>query len=559
MILSADFETTTEPFYNKYGYTRVWLWGCVNLVNDEFKYGNDIVSFFEYIKKDNNTIYFHNLAFDIEFMLWHLLINGYTYSELKEPNTISTIIDKNGTVYSLNINFDNGKTSKIYDSFKKIPLKVEKIPQAFGLPEAKGHIDYDLERPEGYIPTQVEIDYLYHDCHIVAQALNKQFDQGLIEMTIGSDALNYYKNMIGEKAFNGLFPTLTYEADNFIRESYKGGFVYVNPKYKNYEFTGISYDVNSLYPSVYSGNNGPLPYGVPIYFEGEYQYDKYYPLYIVKLLVDFDIKPNHIPTIQVKNFSRFLATEYIEHSKGPIELTLTSPDLELFLEHYDINFISYLGGYKFQGSSSLFTDYANHWTEVKIKAGKENNAGLRTLAKLLLNNLYGKLALSTVRISKIPYMADDNTVEYKNSDTKFIESVYTACASFITAYARKQTIETAQKLYERFVYADTDSIHLIGLDVPDIPIDDYKLGYWKCEGAFIGKFLRAKTYIKYKERKIQITCAGMPDNVKSTITNLDKDEAFDTFNYGNSFGGKLMPKKVKGGVVLFANNFTIKK
>ena len=33
---SCDFETTTEPFYNKYGFTRVWVWGAVNLDNDEF-------------------------------------------------------------------------------------------------------------------------------------------------------------------------------------------------------------------------------------------------------------------------------------------------------------------------------------------------------------------------------------------------------------------------------------------------------------------------------------------------------------------------------------------
>lgn len=560
MQLSCDFETTTEPFYKKYGFTRVWLWGALNLQTNEFYHNNDISSFIEFLKQEDNTCYFHNLGFDIEFINYYLLTHNFKRCDYKQPNTFTTIIDRNGTVYAMSINFDNGKTTTIYDSYKKIPLKVEKIPKAFGLTELKGHIDYDLERPEGYVPTQLELDYLYHDCHIVAEALKKQFAQGLDKMTIGSDALNYFKNSIGQKAFEGLFPVLTYEADNFIRESYKGGFVYVSPRFKNIEFKGVSYDVNSLYPSVYSGNNGPLPYGVPIWFEGEYKEDKRYPLYIVKIMVDFDIKPNHIPTIQLKHYSRFLNTEYIEHSKGPVELTLTKPDLELFLKHYDINFISYLGGFKFKACSTIFTDYAKHWGDVKIKAGEEGNEGLRTIAKLLLNNLYGKLCLNTTRINKQPELDPDNDcVKYITLPPEFIDSVYTACGSFITAYARRQTIETAQKLYDRFVYADTDSIHLIGTETPDIPIDNNKLGYWKCEGEFLGKFLRAKTYIKIKDGKVKITCAGMPDNIKAVISQYGKEEAFELFDYGKSYDGKLIPKKVKGGIVLFSTQFSIKK
>ncbi len=559
---SCDFETTTEPFYNKYGFTRVWAWGSVDLDTDEFKHGNDIRTFLLWLEEQAETqLYFHNLSFDSEFIIYYLLTHGYKRTEIKTPKSFNTIIDRNGVIYEMSIIFENKSKCEIFDSYKKIPLKVEQIPKAFGLPEKKGHIDYDLERPEGYEPTEEELDYLYHDCHIVAKAINKQVEQGLDKMTIGSDSLAMYMGMIGgEKAFAGLFPVVSYECDNFIRESYKGGFVYVAPQFRNMTFEGISFDVNSLYPSVYSGNNGLLPYGLPIWFDGEYVYDKNYPLYIIKILVDFEIKPKHIPTIQIKHYSRFLDTEYITKSGGPVELTLTKPDFELFMEHYDIYFISYLGGYKFQGSDKLFTRYANYWGDVKKKAGEEGNQGMRTIAKLLLNNLYGKLCLSTIRINKQPELDQEKEcVKYVVQDPEFINSVYTACGSFITAYARKQTIETAQANYDRFVYADTDSIHLIGTDVPDnIKVDDNLLGYWKCEGTFTGKFLRSKTYIKIKDGKVKITCAGMPDNIKEYIAGFEPDEAFKRFDYGKTYDGKLMPKRVKGGIVLFNSTFSIK-
>lgn len=64
------------------------------------------------------------------------------------------------------------------------------------------------------------------------------------------------------------------------------------------------------------------------------------------------------------------------------------------------------------------------------------------------------------------------------------------------------------------VYADTDSLHLQGLDMPQgLEIDDVKLGAWKNEvkGGFArAKFIRAKTYVEeLRGGKLEVTCAGM--------------------------------------------------
>ena len=72
----ADFETTTNIED-----CRVWAWGLCEIGNiSNFIYGNNISSFFEKMKelsKQQETIYFHNLKFDGEFIIYHLLKNGW--------------------------------------------------------------------------------------------------------------------------------------------------------------------------------------------------------------------------------------------------------------------------------------------------------------------------------------------------------------------------------------------------------------------------------------------------------------------------------------------------
>ena len=78
-----------------------------------------------------------------------------------------------------------------------------------------------------------------------------------------------------------------------------------------------------------------LPFGDPIFFEGEYKEDKVYPLYIQMITCSFKIKENHIPTIQLKNNPSYRSNEYIETSNGEIIcLVLTNVDLQLFFEKF---------------------------------------------------------------------------------------------------------------------------------------------------------------------------------------------------------------------------------
>ncbi len=296
-----------------------------------------------------------------------------------------------------------------------------------------------------------------------------------------------------------------------------------------------------------------LPYGEPIFFEGRYQHDGFYNLYVQTIRCNFELKHNHIPTIQIKHSNLFVQTEYLSSSNGEdVTLCLTSVDLKLFLEHYNVYNLEYISGWKFKSTNKLFKDYIDKWTKIKIESTLTGNIALRTLAKLMLNALSGKFGLNPNVQSKWP-IYNNGEINYTLGEKEIRDPIYIPVASFITAYARYKTITTAQSVYDRFIYADTDSLHLLGTKLPDnLEIDDVKLGAWKLENSFTrAKFLRQKTYIEEVNGKLNITCAGMPKNCYQYVT-------WENFNPGTSYAGKLLPKHVKGGIVLSDIDFTIK-
>lgn len=170
----------------------------------------------------------------------------------------------------------------------------------------------------GHVLTEDERSYIKNDVLIMAKALKILFDEKLTKMTRASNALADFKEIITRPKFLHYFPTLDYDIDKDIRKSYKGGFTYLNPIYKEKDVgEGVVLDVNSLYPSVMYEK--PLPFGEPIYYEGKYKDDKVYPLYIQMITCSFELKENKIPTIQIKNnHSFFRENEYLENSRNEI-------------------------------------------------------------------------------------------------------------------------------------------------------------------------------------------------------------------------------------------------
>ena len=131
-------------------------------------------------------------------------------------------------------------------------------------------------------------------------------------------------------------------------------------------------------------------FGEPIFFNGEYKEDKVYDLYIQMITCSFELKENKIPTIQIKNNrSYFRANEYLTSSNGEIVcLVLTSVDLKLFFENYNVYDKTFEYGWKFKSTDKLFKGFIEKWIKRKNDATISGNKGQRTLAKLMLNSLY---------------------------------------------------------------------------------------------------------------------------------------------------------------------------
>lgn len=568
----ADFETTTDV-----NDCRVWAW-CICHIDDpeNLTFGNCIESFISYMKTNGGTYYFHNLAFDGEFVIHYLLENDWEFLPAQEKSrskSFKTLISNSGKFYQMSLCFENktkkkSKTATLKDSLKKIPLSVAQIAKSFGLEQQKLELDYSTPRPVGHRLTRHEMEYIKNDVQIVARALQIQFEKGLTKLTVGSDALTHFRDLIGDK-WNDYFPVLNIEMDKMIRRSYRGGYTYVNTRFQSGADRpdllwgeGSVYDVNSLYPDVMY--NQPLPIGMPIYFRGEYEFNEQYPLYIQFITCHCDLKEGYLPILQIKHNPFYSETEYISTTDGAVDLALTSVDLEILKTHYDVTILSYNGGYMFQQATGLFNKYIDYWMHIK----ETTTGGLRQLAKLMLNSLYGKFATNPDVTPKWPYLKEDGSVGYKLGDKEERDPVYTPMGCFITAWARYKTITTAQAVYDRFMYADTDSIHVLGTEpVEGIEVHPTKLGAWKHESNFSNaKYVRAKTYAemimqvgemvdgKYTmvdvEPFLDVKCAGMPHDLKKNVT-------FENFKRGLKIQGKLRPKHVRGGIVLEEIAFTL--
>lgn len=629
----GDFETTV---FKGQEYTEVWASACVELFTDEVHIFHSIGDQFEFFKslKTNVVCYYHNLKFDGAFWLSYLFSIGYkqalehfgssvddvrflTKKEM-ENNTFSYTISNMGQWYVITI-----KTGKHFiefrDSLKLLPFSVKQIGDSFETKHKKLEIEYTGFRYAGCKITDKEKEYIKNDVLVIKEAMEIMFTSGHKKLTIGACCLSEYKSLISPKTYKVLFPNLydvplekkvygSETAGEYIKKSYRGGWCYlVKGKERKIFENGITCDVNSLYPSMMSSESGNLfPVGNPTFWSGNYIPDealKDGKYYFVRIKTRFYIKENMLPTIQNKSSFLYKATEMLETSDilvdgkyyayyyddnknlvpAVIEMTVTMTDLQLMRDHYDLLDFEILDGCFFDAEIGIFDTYIDKYKKIKL----ESKGAKRQLAKLFLNNLYGKMAASTNSSFKVAFLKDDESIGFYGVTADEKMPGYIPVGSAITSYARNFTIRSAQKNYygkdqPGFIYADTDSIHC---DLPEEKLNGIKIHpknfcCWDLETHWKrGLFIRQKTYIETEEEngqeKYNVKCAGMPDKCKNLFIDTLTGHTLDTkteeekeklteaekeflrvkrklsdFDAGLKVPGKLIPKRIKGGVVL---------
>lgn len=640
-IYVGDFETTVFEGQTN---TEVWASAVVPLYSEDVEIHHSIGQTFKYLcdKKENLCIYYHNLKFDGSFWLNYLLKNGYEQALIKdengkitdfkdekdyEPKTFGYVISDLGAWYKILIRTETNYI-EIRDSYKLLPFSVERIGSSFNTKHKKLSMDYNGKRFAGCVITDEEKQYIANDVFVVKEALEIMFNEGHSKLTIGSCCLSEYKTSIGKddyslfhpNIFNDEIPETEYGSANvgeYVRKSYRGGWCYVVPgKSKKLLTNGTTADVNSLYPSMMSSESGnvyPVGHGKMIDLKGKdidirsYLFNNDY-YYFIRLRTRFYLKEGYLPFMSIKgnimypsNISLTSSDVYNKHDgkyyksyidingnekQAIVELTLTKTDYILFTEHYNLFDTEYLDMVEFRTATpqDLFDKYIERYKNIKMTS----KGAKRELAKLFLNNLYGKMASSTNSSFKVCLLKDDNSLGFVEVEQYDKIPGYIPVGSAITSYARNFTIRAAQTNFygankRGFVYADTDSIHC---DLPPdklkgITVDANKFCCWKLESCWDkGWFVRAKTYIEHITHEnlekvdkpyFNIKCAGMPDKSKnlfihSMLQDLTEQEIkeyhpveqeflrqkrkLEDFDYGLIVPGKLMPKQIDGGVLL---------
>lgn len=565
----ADFETTTQANYERDGCVRVFLWHARRLFLDEEEVGYDIDSFLEFLSSGRvKKIWFHNLKFDGSFILNRILQLGWTESprNVKGINTYSHIITGEGQWMVLNLRFSTGTSNKsrknncvvkICDSLKKFPgFSLEQIAKIYGI-KGKSSL-YTGYRPSDYVVTEEDIERVRGDTRILKTAMEDLFNRGMTALTMSGDAMRMYQTTISKKTFDTLFPKLSLEMDAVLRKAYKGGWTYVNPIWTCETVQGVKvYDVNSMYP--WAMYNCPLPYGKPFISKKEPPEGV---LFIIECSCAFDLREGCFPSIQLKGNMRYGETEYLAHSDGVTDLVLTSVDWELFKENYDITALTVKRYICFKSAVGMFKDYIDYWMAVKEKASAEGDSATKATAKRMLNSLYGKFGMNPHKTSKVAHL-EDGVLRWE-MDEEDGDGGYVPVAAFITAYGRARIIRSAQLYGDAFVYADTDSVHVLSEEhlLEEHPT---RLGAFKLESeSEYGKYLRPKTYIHAHRNYIaefftgqeeyeveDVKCAGMPDDCKKNVD-------WYSFRLGAEYEGKLSGRQVPGGYCLIDVPYKIK-
>lgn len=401
-------------------------------------------------RNHDRVIFAHNGGrFDFLFIMEYL--KNVRNKEVK-------IIAQGARIVALKIHIGRRHYVHLQDSFSLLPQSLHNLSRTFNVSVKKetGAIDFERERVSKH--NELHRAYLRSDCESLWQVLREFYAQPFIrdidsKITLASTSLAAWRTTL-----NKPIRVTTPDIQNFVRESYAGGRCEI---FKQVMGIGECVDVNSLYP--FSMLN-PLP----VEHVGA-SHDAF----------DFGF---HDCTVRVPDCYMpilWKKTTKLIFPTGTFRGTFFSEELKLAVEQGAV-ILKHHRGEKFTKETDLFKTYIEHCYTLR----KENKGtALDLIAKLLMNNTYGKFAereekKSLLKVDQTDPATWPREFAHFHSDAMFrktglIEviknkrSPHMLChiASAITAWSR---IHMARELYiprqQDLCYTDTDSGFLSGQD-----------------------------------------------------------------------------------------------
>lgn len=447
-------------------------------------------------KYEGWNVYVHNgSGFDFIFLLKHVA------SLIKVD-----LIIKDGKFINIKLSWENGKRKysiNFRDSLLMLPSSLRKLAKAFGV-ESKGYFPFNFVNnftvPLDYIGhtpnfsyfeglslneynslvrnnwnlREETIHYCEHDCKVLYQILFK-----FNKLIFNKFSLNIHRFPTLSSLAFGIFrssylgdhkiPKLGAHLFDFIKQGYTGGRVDV---IKTYGENLYYYDVNSLYPTVYSSK--PMPTGSPKWFTGNILdiYPQAFGFFKCEIESPSELKIPLLQThVKTKNGTRTMAP------LGQWVDILFSEEAKLAMDFgYKIKVIE---GYTFE-KEVVFDKYAQDMFD--IKQSHDSSHPMYLISKLLLNSLYGKFGM-TVDLFKHAIVDNsnlsdilsrdyvENVIDLDNGESlisikpvrneyndQTILNVSIGIAASITAYSRIHMSQFLQSKDYNVYYTDTDSI-----------------------------------------------------------------------------------------------------
>ena len=511
----------------------------------------DEKSLFDFIINSNEREFVINdLSIIFESILILLHKNGYEiiseYKDIK-PNTFLCAVSDDKEVFFLNIYQQKGKskktiTKKVGNLRKIYNAKIEQIAKDFNT---------EIEPNPFYTHNDNNIYYrifLENRAKITYIAYEKIKSLGVKSSTPASEGMRRFKSYYGKSFFRDFTSDVP---DYELRYGYSGGTTYIREGDKQEIFyNGVCYDCNSMYG--YCAYAFDMPYKRAIAFEGKYEYDEFFPLYLQLISCSIKKKPGKWPCfVEQGNFA--INKDQIIDTEGELlVLMLTNYDMKNLFENYKVSNLEYLGGYKFQVlPKEKIMPFFHELFSIKENADKNKIVWARKLSKSIIVSTIGKFAQRTKVRNIIPEIIGE-CVYYKTID-KEIPEMYLPFAIFVNAAARRVLNKAANANIDRLIYTATDCMFLTGTEPPKgIEIDNHKIGAWKLNEEYTRlKIIDVNMYaLERPDGSTKIACIGLSEEAT-------KGMKFDEFYSGKVIENNPQRVSTIGGLKIVNKKYII--
>ncbi len=449
----ADFETTTTntDYWDANNDVRVILANSVNWAGDKTYTFCSIDDWFNFHFRlgFSQTIYFHNLAYDGDYIIKYLSQHTKFKASLNEGENFTYRVFMNGTrIYYIHLFYRLKVDGKVKDiniiircSYTLLNCSVEALGKSVGLDkhndddyltitDSNGRVRefYDQE-PRNELQDWFKderskrfYEYCLNDCEIVRRALinfeemignldvvidynqnNKSsfnIFHNLTAASLTKRIMGYYVNLyckenkLNEKEFKPLI--ISHETYEAVSPWFMGGYSQINDKYiNNAQHVSISkmVDVSSAYPYQMTF---PLPFGEMLHDEPNGKENVDYYRFLHLKIKRAKIKDSHYETPTLINWRKRLNVSpysderYVRELKD-FDAYYLSFEWEMLKNYYDFEVLEINELYML--AAPYLSHYAKDLYKQKNYYSSIKSEGLKQSAKILLNAGYGCLAI----------------------------------------------------------------------------------------------------------------------------------------------------------------------